>query len=255
MLCLVVQSCIIPENELDYDVAECKWQCQKCKNNIIGKSTGHHQSRGSVFGYGSHREFKIDEVTHSSVGLYKTHEHFKHFATTLQGRLIRSMEYVPDSLKGFIGYDLLLDNSVSLRVSEKQARIKGISKDFHLQGATCYTSLFYNVNASTLDKHIELDWSMTTIFVPQQKWVGKEKNHLQFIFHLTGKKNGMLHVSMSPGMIIYFHGSLLTHQQVHNCGEVTGSGCCLNFSAYANRALLCNFITTINRIKQKKKNN
>ena len=108
-------------------------------------------------------------------------------------------------------------------------------------------------NASTLDKHIELDWSMTTIFVPQQKWVGKEKNHLQFIFHLTGKKNGMLHVSMSPGTIIYFHGSLLTHQQVHNCGEVTGNGCCLNFSAYANRALLCNFITTINRIKQKKK--
>ena len=95
------------------------------------------------------------------------------------------MEYVRDSLKGFIGYDLLLDNSVSLRVSEKQAHIKGISKDFHLQGETCYTSLFYNVDASTLDKHIKLDWSMTTIFVPQQKWVGKVKNHLQFIFHLT----------------------------------------------------------------------
>jgi len=82
-------------------------------------------------------------------------------------------------------------------------------------------------------------------FVLQQKWVGKKKNH---------KKNGMLRVSMSPSTIIYFHGSLLTHQQVHNCGEVTDNGCCLNFSAYANRALLCNFITTIDCIKQKKNN-
>ncbi len=58
-------------------------------------------------------------------------------------------------------------------------------------------SLFYNVDASTMDKHIELDWSMTTNFVLQQKWVGKKKNHLQFVFHLTRKKKGMLHVSMS----------------------------------------------------------
>jgi len=70
-------------------------------------------------------------------------------------------------------------------VSEKQACIQGISQDFHLQGEMCYTSLFYNVDASTMDKHIELDWSMTTIFVLQQKWVGKKKNHLQFVFHLT----------------------------------------------------------------------
>jgi len=84
MLCLVVQSCIIPETELDYDVAECKWQCKKSKNNIVAKTTGHHQSCGSIFGFGSCHKFKIDEEMHSSVGLYKMHEHFKHFATTLQ---------------------------------------------------------------------------------------------------------------------------------------------------------------------------
>jgi len=254
MLCLVVQSSIIPEDQMEYNVVECKSKCKKCKNNIVAKTTGHHQSHGSMFGYGSHWELKIDKDTHSSVGLFKTHEHFKHFATTLQEQLISSMEYVCDSLKEFIGYDLLLDNSVSLCVSEKLARIQGISQDFHLQGETCYTSLFMNVDASTMERHIELDLLMTTIFIPPQKWEGENKNHLQFVFHLTGKKNGMLCISMSPGMIVYFHGSLLTHQQVHNGGEVTKKGCCLNFSAYANRALLCNYITMINCIKQNKKN-
>jgi len=59
---------------------------------------------------------------------------------------------------------------------------------------------------------------------------------------------------MSPGTIVYFHGSLLTHQQIHNGGDVTDNGCCLNLSGYANRALLCNYVTMINRIKQNKHN-
>jgi len=79
------------------------------------------------------------------------------------------MEYVCGSLKKFIGYDILLDNSVSLHVSERQACIHRISQDFHLQGEMCYTSLFHNVDVSTMEKHIELDWLMTMIFVPQQK--------------------------------------------------------------------------------------
>jgi len=83
------------------------------------------------------------------------------------------MKYVCDSLKKFIGYDILVDNSVSLCVSERQACMQGISQDFHLQGKMCYTSLFYNVGA--MEKHIELDWLMTTIFVPQQKWKEKIK--------------------------------------------------------------------------------
>jgi len=84
MLCLVVQLSIIPESEMEYNVADCKLNCKKSKNNIVAKMTGHHQSHGSIFGFGSHHEFKIDEETHSSVGLYKTHEHFQHFAMTLQ---------------------------------------------------------------------------------------------------------------------------------------------------------------------------
>jgi len=61
------------------------------------------------------------------------------------------MEYVRDALQDFIGYDLLKDNSVSLHVSETLAHKQGISQDFHLQGETCYTSLFINVDASTMD--------------------------------------------------------------------------------------------------------
>jgi len=58
MLCLVVQSSIIPEDQMEYNVAECKLECQKCKNNIVAKTTGHHQSCGSIFGYGSHQVIK-----------------------------------------------------------------------------------------------------------------------------------------------------------------------------------------------------
>jgi len=83
------------------------------------------------------------------------------------------MKYALDALQDFIGYDLLKDNSVSRCESEKLARKRGISQDFYLQGEMCYTSLFMNIDASTMEKHIKLDWSMTTIYVPQQKWEGK----------------------------------------------------------------------------------
>jgi len=53
MLCLVVQSSIISKDQTEYDVAECKYKCKKCKNNIVAKTTGHHQSQGGIFGFGS----------------------------------------------------------------------------------------------------------------------------------------------------------------------------------------------------------
>jgi len=109
----------------------------------------------------------------------------------------------------FVGYDILVDNSVSLCVSERQACIQGISQNFHLQGKTCCTSLFYNVDASTMEKHIELDWLMTTIFVPQQKW--KEKRKIIFsLFSISlGKMEccvfPCLLVQSSISMVLYLH--------------------------------------------------
>ena len=164
------------------------------------------------------------------------------------------MESVQDELRKYVGYNILLDNCNSLTVSERYAKKFGISRDFHLLGQSAYTSLFYNVNASTLDRHTEMDWTMTTIYVPNQEWCNKSDDHLQFLFHLMDQENGVVKVSMQPGTIIYFHGSLLTHQQLHNHGKITHEGCCLNFSAYANRKLLCHYILSINHAKRRKIN-
>jgi len=89
---------------------------------------------------------------------------------------------------------------------------------------------------------------MNTIFVPNPDWKGKANNHLQFVFHLAGNDNGILSIPMVPGLIIYFHGYLPSHQQIHdNAGTCMEDGCCLNYSGYANHALLCNFIKLFQR--------
>jgi len=172
----------------------------------------------------------------------------------LEDCLKRLMESVRDELHCFVEYDILLDNCNSLSLSAKYACEFGISQDFHLLGCMGYTSLFYNIDASTLDHHMEMDWSMTTIYILNQEWKDKLDDHLQFLFHIANKK-GIIHISMQPGTIIYFHGSLLTHQQIHNHGEVIGYGCCLNFSAYANQKLLCHYIASINHVKKRRRRN
>jgi len=94
-----------------------------------------------------------------------------------------------------------------------------------------------------MQKHTEFDMNMTTIFVLNQHWEGK--NHLQFIFDYTGDEKGILLIPMVLGMINYFHGYLITHQQIHDNGTCTEDGCCLNYSGYANHAVLCHFIKSI----------
>jgi len=236
-----------------FDVIETKKNCGLAKYNIVtGKSTGHHRSRGFIFGFGSRRDMRIDNISQSSLAQYSIKKGGDEKNTILQEQLKNSMGCVRDKLKRYVGHDILLDNSNSLSVSERYAKKLGISRDFHLLGRSAYTSLFYNVNASTLDRHTEMDWTMTTIYVPHQEWVKKSDDHLQFLFHLMDWKNGIIKISMRPGTIIYFHGSLLTHQQLHDHGKHKKQGCCLNFSAYANRKLLCHYISSINRAKRRK---
>jgi len=93
---------------------------------------------------------------------------------------------------------------------------------------------------------------MMMIYVPNQVWQHKDEYHLQFLFHIRNEESGILCIAMKPGTIIYFHGSLLTHQQLHNSGEVRSGGCCLNFSAYANQRLLCHFLSSINCGRKRK---
>ena len=189
---------------------------------------------------------KVDDITDSSLRQYVVIKGGEIINTCLEKKLIRSIEVVHDKLKFFVGQDVLQDNSAKLEVCCTEATKLGISNDFYIKGRTGYTSLFYNFDASTLDTHTEMDWSMTTIYVPNQEWTNKDISHLMFVFDLTKKVDGILKISMQPGSIIYFHGWLLTHHQMHADGKVTKKGCCLNLSAYANRRLLCHFIKSAN---------
>jgi len=116
-----------------------------------------------------------------------------------------------------------------------------------MMGELGYAILFYNFDASTMEKHMEFDMNMTAIFVLKQEWKNKKKSHLQFLFHLTGEDNGILSIAMFPGRILYYHGYLLTHQQLHDDGNCSEDGCCLNYLAYANRKLLAHLIKSYQR--------
>jgi len=80
-----------------------------------------------------------------------------------------------------------------------------------------------------MEPHTEFDMNMTTIYAPKQK-CSKSKNHGIFQFHLKGNIDGQLSIPMNLGMVLYYHGYLLTHHQIHGNGRCTTIGCCLNFS-------------------------
>ena len=109
---------------------------------------------------------RIDKKTQSSVSKYVVKKGGISINHDLEERLKKSMESVCEELKAYVGYDILLDNCNSLSVSKRYAKKYGISRDFHLLGKMGYTSLFYNIDASTLDRHTKMDWAMTTIYVP-----------------------------------------------------------------------------------------
>jgi len=135
-------------------------------------------------------------------------------------------------------------NAVHLMAMEQQAMDNNYVHDFHLKDNSCYTSLYCNFSASTMEFHTEMDWTMTTLFAPLQDWTQKRKDHLlfQFCFNEEGQK--LVNVAMVPGTLIYFHGYLLTHRQMNDKGRCSNRACCLNYSAYANKALCwCSFTT------------
>jgi len=134
----------------------------------------------------------------------------------LKNGIKNGMSWVASQLKTYVGFDVLKSNAMHLKVIEEISELAGFEQDFHIKGDSEYASLFYNVDASTMQRHTEFDMNMTMIFVLNQDWENKENDHLHFIFHLTGDDNGILSIPMSPGMIIYFHGYLVTHQQIHD---------------------------------------
>jgi len=150
-----------------------------------------------------------------------------------------------------IGYDMHKLNASHLTAAAIKAEIAGFHNDLHMKGATGYASLFYNLDARTMEAHTEFDMNMTTIYVQKQEW-NKRMNHLMFQFHLTGNDDGLLSIPMNPGTVLYYHGYLLTHQQIHDKGKCTTVGCCLNYSGYANCHLLSHFIKSFQQYVEKK---
>ncbi len=118
-----------------FNVNITKKQCGQAKYNIVsGKTTGHHRSRGFIFGFGSWRDMRIDKITQSSLAKYSVKKGGNIVNSTLEEQLTKSMESVQDELRRYVGYDILLDNCNSLTVSERYAKKFGISRDFHLLG-------------------------------------------------------------------------------------------------------------------------
>jgi len=116
-------------------------------------------------------------------------------------------------VENFFGCDKNSLNSTYLEVIAKYAMIAGFSGDYHMKGNTGYAAFLNNFDASTMAQHMEFNMCMTTLFVPKQDWKDKETNHLQLCFHLTGDENVILSIpSMVPGLIVYYHEYLLTHQ-------------------------------------------
>jgi len=171
----------------------------------------------------------------------------------LEERIVKEMSKACAAVKNYMGYNFHRINAVLVRAMCQRAEIAGFAKDLCMLEKGEYTTAFYNFDASTMERHTEFDMNMTTIFVPKQHWNGKNKNHLQFLFHLTGCDDGILSIPMFPGRILYYHGFLLTHQQMHDNGKCSDLGCCLNYSAYANRKLLAHFIKSFQRFLEDEK--
>ena len=65
---------------------------------------------------------RIDDISQSSLAQYSIKKGGNIINSTLQKQLINSMESVRDALKKYVGYDILLDNSNSLTVSERYTK-------------------------------------------------------------------------------------------------------------------------------------
>jgi len=254
LLALVMQrlDSTIEENESCVDVDELYSKCCASKRNIVdGTSSKHHDSRGAIFGFGARREFSgIKMENGSSLGQYVSLPGKEFVADELEDYLVGEMSTVHNLVHCYARQDLHKMNAVQLVATETQAVSNNYDDDFHLKGGSCYTSLYYNFSASTMHFHTEMDWTMTTLFVPLQNWEGKDSNHLQFQLRLCDKENFLVNISMMPGTMIYFHGYLLTHHQMHDNGNCRNKSCCMNYSGYANQTLRWFSFTTNGRAKE-----
>jgi len=250
LLALILQNQLESLDNL-MDVQQLYKCCKETKPNINkANCSNHHKGVGYVSGFGSRKEFAIDQDTGSSLGEFVWKDGKENENIFLEEKVITELEQARKEMKRCVGIDLHLLNAAHLKACAIRAELTGLSNDLCFKGDTGYASLFMNFDASTMEPHTKFDMNMTTIFVPQQIWKQKTSDHLTFRFHITGKDDGIISIPMKPGTLIYFHAYLLTHHQVHKNGTCSQKGCCLNFSASANRKLLCYFVKSYHRAKE-----
>ena len=100
----------------------------------------------------------------------------------LENGIKNGMSWVASQLTMYVGFNVLKSNATHLKAIAEISEIAGFEQEFHLKGDSEYASLFYNVNASTMQRHTEFDMNMTMIFVPNQDWKGKEKSICSLFF-------------------------------------------------------------------------
>jgi len=101
---------------------------------------------------------RINMITQSSLAKYSVKKGGNNVNSTLEEQLIKSMEFVWDELRKYVGYDILLDNCNSLTVSERYA------KNLEYQEIFIYW----------VDQHIHCYFTMlmTVLWIVILKWIG-----------------------------------------------------------------------------------
>jgi len=87
----------------------------------------------------------------------------------LEKQIIQEMSKACAAVMDFMKYSLHDLNAVQLKAICQRTSIAGFANDLHMLGETGYATLFYNFDASTMEKHTEFDMNMRTIFVPKQE--------------------------------------------------------------------------------------
>jgi len=71
--------------------------------------------------------------------------------------IIEEMSEVCVAVMNFMTYSLHDMSAVQLRAICQRALIAGFADDLHMLGETGYAMLFYNFDASTMERHTEFD--------------------------------------------------------------------------------------------------
>jgi hypothetical protein len=219
--------------------------------------TSHFGTTGDIRGIGA-RAAVSDPVTGSTVKQYspkggkhcEAKETFQIKEKKLIQQAVRQMSIARKGITKFFGRDFVRENATQTLAAANLCKKWGMEEDFHILGETCFASVYQCCNAATSIPHTENDWTMTLLFVPDQCWANKGRDHLRFVFHLNDHQQ--IHAAMGPLVAVYYHGNLITHhQQHHQILENPNEPCCVNYAGYSNQRVRQRLRCSIQRLSAK----